>query len=91
MGGIKTAVAWLWTKIKRYPQRAQAVVVAGIGLGTAFGLGWDGIQVGATAAFTATILAFVTEQNVTPTSDPVLDEGTLLRTPDGRTAVVVVR
>jgi hypothetical protein len=66
----------LWSLIKRYPVRAQALVVAGISLGTAFGLNLDGNQVGAIAAFSAALLAFITEQAVTPVSEPTLPSGT---------------
>lgn len=88
--GAFLASLWdgLWSRVNRYPQRAQSFVVATIALGTAFGLGWDGIQVGAVAAFSAAVLALITEKAVTPTSDPVLDEGQLVTLPDGSRAVV---
>lgn len=62
--------------IKKWPVRFQALIVAGIALGSAFGLSWDGAQVGAVSAFTAALLAFFTEQAVTPVSEPVVPSGT---------------
>lgn len=66
----------LWTLVKKWPVRAQALIVAGIALGTSFGLGWDGVQVGAVSGFTAALLAFLTEQAVTPVAEPTLPAGT---------------
>jgi hypothetical protein len=66
----------VWSLIRKWPVRAQALVVAGISLGTAFGLNLDGNQVGALAAFSAAVLAFLTEQAVTPLSEPTLPAGT---------------
>jgi hypothetical protein len=66
----------LWSLVKRWPVRAQALIVSGVALGTAFGLQLDGSQVGALSAFTAALLAFLTEQAVTPISDPTLPAGT---------------
>jgi hypothetical protein len=57
----------LWRLIRKYPVRAQAIFQASLGVATAFGLGWTGIQVGAVMALTAAILGFFTEQVVTPT------------------------
>ncbi len=57
----------LWALVRKYPVRAQAVVVASIACGTAFGLGWSGVQVGAVTGLSAAVLAFVTEQAVSPT------------------------
>jgi len=74
--GIKRLVGALWSLVKKWPVRAQALIVASIALGTAFGLGWNGAQVGAVAAFTAALLAFLTEQAVTPISEPTLAAGT---------------
>lgn len=76
MTAIRSLVNALWRLIKRYPVRAQALIVAAIATGTAFGLGWDGVQVGAVAAFTAALLALVTEQVVTPVAAPTLPLGT---------------
>lgn len=74
--GIKRLVGGLWSLIKRWPVRAQALIVASIAMGSSFGLGWDGVQVGAVSAFTAALLAFLTEQAVTPISEPTLAAGT---------------
>lgn len=76
MTTIKKALRGLATLIKRWPVRAQALIVATIAMGTAFGLGWNGVQVGAVSAFTAALLAFLTEQAVTPVSEPTLQRGT---------------
>jgi hypothetical protein len=62
--------------VKRWPVRFQALLVAAIAMGSAFGLQWDGVQVGAVSAFTAAALAFLTEQAVTPVSEPTLPSGT---------------
>ena len=64
------------TLVKKWPVRFQALIVAGIALGSAFGLQWNGAQVGAVSAFTAALLAFLTEQAVTPVSEPTLPSGT---------------
>lgn len=76
----------LWSLVKKWPVRAQALIVAAIAVGSAFGLGWDGGQVGAVSAFTAALLAFVTEQAVTSISQPTLPEGTdvTVTTPAGQ-------
>lgn len=68
----------LWSLIRRWPVRAQALVVAGIALGVSFGLSLNGLQVGAIAAFSAALLAFITEQAVTPMSEPTLPTGTAI-------------
>lgn len=75
-------------RINRHPVRAQALVQAIIGVATAFGLNWDVVQVAAVMVLSASVLAFLTEQAVTPTASPVLEMGTVIRTPDGREAVV---
>ena len=76
MTTIRRLLGGLWSLIKRWPVRAQALIVASIAMGSAFGLGWDGAQVGAVSAFTAALLAFLTEQAVTPVSEPTLPSGT---------------
>jgi hypothetical protein len=55
-----------WALVRAYPVRAQAIIVAGLAVGTSFGLNWTGIQVGAVVGLTAAILAFFTEKAVTP-------------------------
>jgi hypothetical protein len=76
MTSIGNALRGVGALIKRWPVRAQALIVAGIAMGSAFGLGWDGAQVGAVSAFTAAALALLTEQAVTPLSEPSLPAGT---------------
>jgi hypothetical protein len=83
---IKRLGHGVWSLIKKWPVRAQALIVAGIALGSAFGLGWDGAQVGAVSGFSAALLAFLTEQAVTPLSEPTLAAGTqvTVTTPAGQ-------
>jgi len=66
----------IWTLIKKYPVRAQGVIVASVAAASAFGLGWDGAQVGAVTGLTAAILSFVTESAVTSMAEPNLSVGT---------------
>lgn len=65
-----------WRLVLKYPVYAQALIVATITLGTAFGLGWSGIQVGAVTGLSAAALAFLTGKAVTPLAEPSLPEGT---------------
>jgi hypothetical protein len=76
MSTIQAFFRGIWTLILSEPVYAQALVVAGIALGSAFGLGWTGAQVGAVSAFSAALLSFMTRQAVTPTVAPVLPAGT---------------
>ena len=73
---IKALFRGLWTLIKKWPVRFQALIVALIALGSAFGLAWNGVQVAAVTAFSAAVLSFLTEQAVTPVSEPTLPAGT---------------
>ncbi|HEV8545011.1 MAG TPA: hypothetical protein VGQ64_01850 [Candidatus Limnocylindrales bacterium] len=83
---MRRVVAALWALVKKYPVRAQALIVASIAAGTAFGLGWTGGQVGAITGLTAAALAFFTESQVTSVSNPVLPQGTdvTVTTPPGQ-------
>lgn len=74
--GIKATGRGLWSLIKKWPVRFQALIVALIALGSAFGLAWNGVQVAAVTAFSAAVLSFLTEQAVTPVSEPTLPAGT---------------
>lgn len=93
------ALKRLWDRIKflvlKYPNRAQVVVQSALAVATAFGLGWNGIQVGAVMTLTAGLLALFSEQNVTPLVDPSLPANTSVTvvTPDPQVAdkTVVVR
>jgi len=76
MTTIGNALRALGKLVKRYPVRAQAIVQAAIGTATAFGLGWSAQQVGAVVVLSAVTLAFLTEQAVTPVSEPSLPAGT---------------
>ncbi len=76
MGTIRAFARGFWSLVKRYPVRFQAIIVAGLALLTAFGLTWSAAQVGAVVAFTAAVLAFFTEQAVTPIEDAKLPAGT---------------
>ena len=66
----------LWTLVKKYPVRAQALTQAVLGVATAFGLQWSAQQVGAVMILSAAVLAFITEQAVTPLEAPTLPAGT---------------
>jgi hypothetical protein len=66
----------VWGLIRRNPVYAQALVQAIIGIATSFGLGWTAQQVGSVMAGSAAVLAFLTQQNVTPTAAPSLPSGT---------------
>lgn len=81
----------VWTLIRKHPVRAQALVQAGIGTATAFGLGWTAQQVGAVMVLSAAVLAFFTEQAVTPLENPTIPEGTrvTVTTPEGEPDRVV--
>lgn len=50
------------TRIRNYPARLQAVVVAAVALGTAFQLDWTGEQTGAVAAFSSALIALFLEK-----------------------------
>jgi hypothetical protein len=54
-------------RIKDYPARLQAVVVAAVALGAAFGMDWTGEQTGALAAFSAALIALFLEGVKRPT------------------------
>jgi hypothetical protein len=76
MSAIKGAIAAVWGLVLRHPVRAQGLVQGIIGVATAFGLGWTAEQVGAVMVLSATLLAFLTEQAVTPVAAPVLPADT---------------
>ena len=69
-------LAGIWRLIKTWPVRAQGVIVAGIAVGTSFGLGLTVEQVGAIIGFTSILLMFVTESAVTSKEEPTLAIGT---------------
>lgn len=75
---IKALFRGLWALIKKWPVRFQAMIVALIALGSAFGLSWDGVQVAAVTAFSAAVLSFLTEQAVTPLAEPTLASGSVV-------------
>ena len=56
----------VWKRVYEEPVACQAMIVSGIALGSAFGLGWNGDQVGAVTSFTAVVLGFLTRSVVTP-------------------------
>lgn len=76
METLKAALRGVKTLVLKEPVYTQALVVAGIALATAFGLNWNGAQVGAVSAFSAAFLAFLTKQVVTPLSAPSVPAGT---------------
>ena len=86
MSTIRTIVRSIWSLILSEPVYTQALVVAGIALGTSFGLGWTGGQVGAVSAFSAALLSLLTRKAVTPLENPVLPVGTAytVTTPAGQ-------
>ena len=91
MGVIRDVVGAFWSLILREPVYTQGFVVALIATGTAFGLGWDGAQVGAVSALSAAFLALLTRQAVTPVSQPTLPMNTPVTviTPEGEPNRVV--
>ena len=86
MNTIRGAIRSLWALVLAEPVYAQALVVAGIALGSAFGLGWTGAQVGAVSAFSAALLSLLTRRAVTPLDQPVIPAGTAVTvtTPPGQ-------
>ncbi len=76
MNTIRGAIRNLWSLVLQQPVYAQALVQASIALATAFGLNWNGVQIGATMAFSAAVLAFLTQKAVTPIENPVVRAGT---------------
>jgi hypothetical protein len=85
MGVIRGAIGAVWSLILREPVYTQGFVVALIATGTAFGLKWDGAQVGAVSALSAAFLALLTRQAVTPVAQPTLPRWTqvTVTTPEG--------
>ena len=92
MTKLRAIAGGLWTLVRKYPVRAQAIVQASLGTATAFGLHWDGGQVGSVVTLSAVILAFITEQAVTPLSEPIIPAGTqvTVTTPAGQPDTQVV-
>ena len=91
MGAIRNVVGSVWNLVLREPVYTQAFVVATIATGTAFGLGWNGAQVGAVSALSAAFLSLLTRQAVTPVVDPTLPVNTTVTvtTPEGEPNKVV--
>lgn len=50
------------------PVYLGTVLIAAVGIGTSFGLGWSGEQVGTVTAAIAVITGAAVRQNVTPTN-----------------------
>jgi hypothetical protein len=73
--------AALWSLVRNEPVGAQGVVQTGIALGTAFGLGWNPTQIGATMAFTAALLGFLVRSAVTPNPAAKAQVAAALATP----------
>ena len=78
MNTIRGLFRGLWSLVLQNPVYAQALVQASIALLTAFGLNWNGVQIGATMAFSAALLAFITQKAVTPLENPVIPSGTVV-------------
>ncbi len=62
----------------REPAAILGLIQAGVALAIGFGLSLSGEQTALVMAFSAAAVAIITRQNVTPISDPRLDEGTSL-------------
>ena len=73
---IGDVFGWIWTRILEEPVFTQGLIVAGIATGTAFGLNWNGAQVGAVTALSAGLLTFLTRRAVTSVQNPSLPSGT---------------
>lgn len=86
MDTIKKLGRGLVRLILTEPVYTQALVVALIAWGTAFGLQWNGAQVGATCGLSAAFLAWLTKKVVTPLAAPVIPSGTevTVETPAGQ-------
>jgi hypothetical protein len=91
MNAIRSVLASIWQRILDEPVYTQALVVATIALGTAFGLGWNGAQVGAVSAVSAALLSWLTRSAVTPVQSPTLPMNTAVTvvTPEGEPNKVV--
>ena len=59
----------MWQLIKAEPVSFQGIIQSLIALGTSFGFGLNGNQVGAILAVTAAILSFLTRQQVSPVAN----------------------
>ncbi len=66
------------TILGREPAALLGLIQAGLALAIGFGLQLTGEQTALVMAFSAAAVAIITRQNVTPISDPRLDEGTSL-------------
>lgn len=60
-----TLGAAIWQRVQDEPVYTQGMIVAGIAVGTSFGLSWDAEQTGAVTAFSAIVLAWLTRKSVT--------------------------
>lgn len=91
MGTLRKLARGLVRLVLTEPVYTQALVVALIAWATAFGLSWNGVQVGATCGLSAAFLAFLTKKVVTPLADPVIPTGTTItvETPAGEPNAVV--
>lgn len=91
MNAIKSVLGAVWQRILEEPVYTQVLVVSSIALGTAFGLGWNGVQVGAVTALSAAFLSWLTRKTVTPIANPTLPVNTAVTvtTPEGTPDKVV--
>ena len=71
-------MAGLWKLVRQQPVYCQGLIQAIIALAVAFGASLSSGQVGALAAVTAAILAFVTQTQVTPIVNPKDNDGNSL-------------
>jgi hypothetical protein len=65
----------MFDRIKQEPVMFQAVVQAVLALALSFGLKLSSAQVGAILACTAAILSFWVRAQVTPTANPMTNDG----------------
>jgi hypothetical protein len=82
---VRNVLAAAWQRVLEEPVYTQGLVVASIATGTAFGLGWNGLQVGAVSALSAAFLSWLTRRFVTPVVKPELPQGAAVTvtTPEG--------
>jgi hypothetical protein len=60
-------MSWILGRVRDEPVMFQAIIVAGVGLVTSFGVGLSAEQVGGITAFTAAVLGWLTRSQVSPT------------------------
>ena len=74
--------------IRQEPVMFQALLQTAVALLAAFGLQLNPSQVGAVVAFSAAALSFWTRTQVTPTSNPMSNDGARLISEPARSAAI---